>query len=146
MPKAHAMSRAQSLILALAVTLGICLNATFFPNRVSGQQDPTQKVDQQTIQRTLEKLTIKRAKFAENLGEGHPTIRKLDEQIRRSKQLLQVAPESDDPLVRLSQSAFDETSDGELREIVGLLVKRVVELEHQTETLKEEVRILRSRR
>ena len=107
--------------------------------------DASSDLDALALIRELNTLRIKRAKYAQNLGPGHPTITDLNEEIREVEAKISKAPEPNDPLTKKVNNVED-MSEKELREAVGMLIERVRDLEYDLIEMKRDVNVIRQRR
>lgn len=102
-------------------------------------------LDALALIRELNSLRIKRAKYAQNLGPGHPTIVDLNEQIKEVESKIGKAPKPNDPLTK-KVDEIEEISEKELRNTVGMLIKRVRDLEYDLTEMKRDMNAIRQRR
>jgi len=107
--------------------------------------DSSGRIDPLMLIRELNALRIKRAKYAQNLGSGHPTIVGLTEQIQEVEAELKDAPEPSDPLAKKVEN-IEDLSEKELRKAVAMLISRVRDLEYDLQAMQREVNVIRQRR
>lgn len=91
----------------------------------------------------LELLRKRRQRLGLNFGEGHPKILELNEAIASLTQKLEDSVGSEDWLEGVNPASLDVMQDGQWREIVSQLTKRVWMLEMKVNSLRESPEIFR---
>jgi hypothetical protein len=91
----------------------------------------------------LELLQVRRKRLGLNFGDAHPTMLRLDDEIKSLQKKLEAEAMPKDLLQRADPKALESMKEEELRELVGELVKRVLVLEKEVHALKESPTISR---
>ncbi len=91
----------------------------------------------------LELLQVRRKRLGLNFGDAHPTMLRLDDEIKSLQKKLEAAASPKDLLQRSDPESLKSMNEEELRTLVGELVKRVLVLEKEVHGLKESPTISR---
>ncbi|MFK8113011.1 MAG: hypothetical protein AB8B91_12465, partial [Rubripirellula sp.] len=128
------MSRFKKLAAPCAVIL-----VTVLLTNDGHSDDPVQELPAAAPREVfVDSLVFKRNKYADEYGDRHPVVQSLDAEIAAVKKSMRskAMSQKDDPLRKISTSSIEDMNDEELRNVVAVLIKRVLTLEEEVQILK----------